>query len=137
MSDRKLIGRMKWELDLDPLLDMSLSVEDFLEKIQESIDKVETAMIKDRKDFYDPDLPDLVFRIETRSAGWDGGIEFLVAGYAKETDEEYARRIAKEKKAEEAKLARKQKAAIRAKEKAKKLEADEKAQYEKLKAKYG
>tara|TARA_R110000772_G_scaffold99174_1_gene198810 strand:- start:82743 stop:83159 length:417 start_codon:yes stop_codon:yes gene_type:complete len=136
-KDRKLIERMKWELDIGDVYEKLMPVDVFLEKIQDAIDKVEMAVIRDRGVYCsDPDA-ELVFQIMTGYAGYDGGTEFYVVALSKEDDEEYARRIATEEKSERAKLARKQKAAIRAKEKAERLAAEERAQYERLKAKYG
>lgn len=136
-KDRILIRRDGRDLEIDGLEHMSFTIEAFLEKFQDAVDKAETDMISYRERNYDSPLPDYEFRVQVEPAGWDGGIDIFIIAYSLETDEEYVQRTSKIKKKEEQKLARKQKAAERAKAKAAKLAAEEKAQYEKLKAKYG
>jgi len=134
---RKLINRIWRQLDLDAIYEMTLPADEFLEKIGDALEKAQADLISDHWRTGGPGKPDLVFKVKTGSSGYEGGLQFTVYGFSEEDDTEYGRRIAAAKKVETAVLLRKQKAAQRAKEKADRLAAEEKAEYERLKAKYG
>ena len=80
---------------------------------------------------------DKEMKFEIEHYGYDGGLEVYVRVMRWETDKEYDKRVAKEWAAKEkARKARETKKA-RARELLYKKEADERAEYERLRAKFG
>ena len=80
---------------------------------------------------------DVEVKLWVQGCGYDGGYEVEVRSYRWETDKEYKTRIAKEEAAAEKKRVAAEKRKARALEKALATEAEERALFEQLKAKFG
>lgn len=87
---------------------------------------------------------DLLVNFEVEENGWDGGVGMTIVGYRWETDKELEKRQARydteQEKQEKKRLARERRLVTMEKKKAAKaavIEAEERAEYERLRAKFG
>jgi signal recognition particle receptor subunit beta len=99
-------------------------MDDTEKTVQEFLDYIKTFLDNIQRQY--TDYTDAVLKIKKHDVGHDGGYEIIIDAFTKETDVEYVKRVAKEKRENDKKL----------KEAEKKENADRQL-YEELKKRFG
>ena len=124
MSKKRVLDRRD-HVDIVDLFDRR-SLDDVIIDLQSMLHRYEEEIFTHDKEV----------KCETEYYGYDGGLEVYVRVDRWETDTEYHRRLAKETAAKEKARKAKETKKARAREVLYKKEADERAEYERLRAKF-
>jgi hypothetical protein len=124
VSKKRVLDRRD-QVDIVDLFDQR-SLDDVIIDLQSMLHQYEEEIFTHDKEV----------KFETEYYGYDGGLEVYVRVDRWETDTEYHRRLAKETAAKEKARKAKETKKARAREVLYKKEADERAEYERLRAKF-